>query len=396
MNDGSPDAPASGAPDPADARADRAAPDPSEARHDRGAPDPSDARHDRGAAGSPDAADAGGAGEVHEALAAIAEADGLQALQDVRVRYLGKKGLLTQQLKGLGALAPEERRAAGQRINERKSRIEEALDARKRDLEQAALAAQLAGERVDVTLPGTRPPRGGLHLLTLVTNRLLDVFTSLGYEVVTGPELETDHYNFEALNFAPEHPARDTQDTFWTTDGRLLRTHTSPMQVRYMETHTPPFKVVVPGKVFRNEAVDVTHEAQFHQLEALVVGERVTMADLRGAIQEMATALMGPGTRTRLQPTYFPFVEPGAEFAIWWTRRLRHGAPEGVRGRRLRGRDRVRVRLRHRALGVGALRHPRHPLLLPRRPARPRAVPGDAVNAAASGPTVTAGRGRRS
>lgn len=280
MNDGSPDAPASGAADPAET---------------------------------------GGAGELHEALTAIAAADELQALQDVRVRYLGKKGLLTQQLKGLGALAPEERRAAGQRINERKSRIEEALDARKRDLEQAALAAQLAGERVDVTLPGTRPPRGGLHLLTLVTNRLLDVFTSLGYEVVTGPELETDHYNFEALNFPPEHPARDTQDTFWTTDGRLLRTHTSPMQVRYMETHTPPFKVVVPGKVFRNEAVDVTHEAQFHQLEALVVGERVTMADLRGAIQEMATALMGPGTRTRLQPTYFPFVEPGAEFAIWWT-----------------------------------------------------------------------------
>jgi len=121
------------------------------------------------------------------------------------------------------------------------------------------------------------------------------------------------------LNFPPEHPARDEQDTFWTEDGRLLRTHTSPMQVRYMETHEPPFKVVVPGKVFRNEAVDATHEAQFHQLEALVVGERITMADLRGAIQEMADALFGEGTRTRLQPSFFPFVEPGAEFAIWWT-----------------------------------------------------------------------------
>lgn len=261
----------------------------------------------------------GGADEARAALEAIAAAQDLPALQDLRVRYLGKKGELTQQLKRLGALAPEERRAAGQRINEVKRAIEQALDQRKGELEEAALAAQLASERVDVTLPGTRPPLGGLHLLTQVTNRLLDVFTSLGYEVVTGPELETDHYNFGALNFPDEHPARDTQDTFWTTDGRLLRTHTSPMQVRYMESHTPPFKVVVPGKVFRNEAVDVTHEAQFHQLEALVVGERVTMADLRGAIDEMARALMGPGTRTRLQPSYFPFVEPGAEFAIWWT-----------------------------------------------------------------------------
>jgi len=147
----------------------------------------------------------------------------------------------------------------------------------------------------------------------------LDVFASLGYEVVVGPELEDDRHNFGALNFPPDHPARDTQDTFWTTDGRLLRTHTSPMQVRYMETHRPPFRVVVPGRVFRNEAVDATHEAQFHQLEALVVGERITMADLKGAITEMATALLGSGTRTRLLPTYFPFVEPGAEFAIWWT-----------------------------------------------------------------------------
>jgi phenylalanyl-tRNA synthetase alpha chain len=145
------------------------------------------------------------------------------------------------------------------------------------------------------------------------------VFRSLGYEVVVGPELEDDHHNFAALNFPEEHPARDAQDTFWTTDGRLLRTHTSPMQVRYMREHRPPFKVVVPGKVFRNEAVDATHEAQFHQLEALVVGERVTMADMRGAITAMATALLGASTRTRLQPAYFPFVEPGAEFAVWWT-----------------------------------------------------------------------------
>ncbi len=136
--------------------------------------------------------------------------------------------------------------------------------------------------------------------------------------MVTGPELETDYYNFSALNFPDDHPARDEQDTFFTVDGRLLRTHTSPMQVRYMERHKPPFKIVVPGKVFRNEAVDATHEAMFHQLEALVVGEHITMADLKGAISEMATALIGSETKTRLQPSFFPFVEPGAEFAIWW------------------------------------------------------------------------------
>mgnify|MGYP001167385041 CR=1 FL=1 len=280
------------------------------------------AEHDktgsRGAPSDPDTREGLGA-EAAEWLRTIGDAQDLTALQQLRVAYLGKKGEITQRLKALGALAAEERRVVGGRVNALKQAVEAAIEERKVALERLLLAAQLAGERVDVTLPGTRPPQGGLHLLTLVTNRLLDVFTSLGYEVVTGPELETDHYNFASLNFPADHPARDTQDTFWTTDGRLLRTHTSPMQVRYMETHKPPFKVVVPGKVFRNEAVDVTHEAQFHQLEALVVGERITMADLKGAINEMAQALIGPGTRTRLQPTYFPFVEPGAEFAIWWT-----------------------------------------------------------------------------
>jgi phenylalanyl-tRNA synthetase alpha chain len=254
-----------------------------------------------------------------EALHEIAAAPDLRALQALRVRFLGKKGELTERLKGLGALPSDERREVGAALHERKRAVEGALDARKAELERAELDARLAAERVDLTLPGERLPAGAHHLLSQVTHRLLDVFRSLGYEVVVGPELEDDRHNFGALNFPPEHPARDTQDTFWTTDGRLLRTHTSPMQVRYMETHRPPFRVVVPGKVFRNEAVDATHEAQFHQLEALVVGPRVTMADLKGAITEMATALLGPGTRTRLLPTYFPFVEPGAEFAIWWT-----------------------------------------------------------------------------
>jgi phenylalanyl-tRNA synthetase alpha chain len=254
-----------------------------------------------------------------DTLHAIATAPDLRELQALRVRLLGKKGELTEGLKSLGALPPEERRARGAALHERKRAVEAALEARKAALERAELDARLAAERLDLTLPGERVPAGAHHLLTQVTNRLLDVFASLGYEVVVGPELEDDRHNFGALNFPPDHPARDTQDTFWTTDGRLLRTHTSPMQVRYMESHEPPFRVVVPGRVFRNEAVDATHEAQFHQLEALVVGERITMADLKGAITEMATALLGSGTRTRLLPTYFPFVEPGAEFAIWWT-----------------------------------------------------------------------------
>ena len=254
-----------------------------------------------------------------DTLHAIATAPDLRELQALRVRLLGKKGELTEGLKALGALPPEERRVRGAALHQRKRAIETALDARKAALERADLDARLAAERLDLTLPGERVPAGAHHLLTQVTQRLLAVFTSLGYEAVVGPELEDDRHNFEALNFPPDHPARDTQDTFWTTDGRLLRTHTSPMQVRYMESHAPPFRVVVPGRVFRNEAVDATHEAQFHQLEALVVGERITMADLKGAITEMATALLGSGTRTRLLPTYFPFVEPGAEFAIWWT-----------------------------------------------------------------------------
>ncbi len=256
---------------------------------------------------------------LNGAIAAIAAAQDARALQDVRVGLLGKKGLITERLRGLARLEPDRRREVGSVLHEQKGQIEAALAARKAELERAELDARLAAERVDLTLPGERVPAGAHHLLTQITHRLLDVFRSLGYDVAVGPELEDDHHNFEALNFPPEHPARDAQDTFWTTDGRLLRTHTSPMQVRYMREHTPPIKVVVPGRVFRNEAVDATHEAQFHQLEALVVGERVTMADLRGAITEMATALLGTGTRTRLQPSYFPFVEPGAEFAIWWT-----------------------------------------------------------------------------
>lgn len=249
----------------------------------------------------------------------IATAPDAAVLQALRVQYLGKKGVLTERLKGLGKLSPEARRAAGQEVNELKRLLEAAFAARREVLEREAVAKQLEGEALDVTLPGVQLPIGGLHLLTRLTHRLLDVFRSMGYDVAVGPELETDAYNFKMLNFPDEHPARDTQDTFWTDDGRLLRTHTSPVQVRHMLANQPPFKVVAPGKVFRNEAVDITHEAIFHQLEALVVGEHITMADMHGAIAQMARALFGPETKTKLQPTYFPFVEPGGEFSVWWT-----------------------------------------------------------------------------
>ena len=243
---------------------------------------------------------------LEQALNDIRSADTPQALQDLKVKYLGKKGLVTQQLKSLGSLSPEERKEKGQQINKLKAELAGAIEKRKTELAKEKLNRELANEKVDVTLPGVKLPVGSLHLLTKVINRLCDVFVSMGYDVVTGPELETEHYNFDALNFPKHHPARDLQDTFWTTDGRLLRTHTSPMQARYMEEHTPPFKIVVPGKVFREEAVDATHEAMFHQLEALVVGERITMADLKGAINEMATALFGKDTKTKLQQVTFP------------------------------------------------------------------------------------------
>jgi phenylalanyl-tRNA synthetase alpha chain len=249
----------------------------------------------------------------------IAAAPTLQALQELRVKYLGKKGLLTQRLKGLSGLSPEARREEGRAVNLLKTAVEEALGARKEALEAAELNRRLEAEGVDVTLPGYGFQAGGLHPLTRVIGRLSDVFRSLGYDVAVGPELETEYHNFDALNTPDHHPARDLQDTFWTTDGRVLRTHTSPIQVRYMEAHRPPFKTVGVGRVFRNEAVDATHEAMFHQIEALVVGERITMGDLKGAIQEMALAFFGTGARTRLQPSFFPFVEPGGEFAILWT-----------------------------------------------------------------------------
>ncbi|HWG84850.1 MAG TPA: phenylalanine--tRNA ligase subunit alpha [Deinococcales bacterium] len=241
-----------------------------------------------------------------------------RALQEVRVKYLGKKGLLTQELKVLGSLGPDERRARGAALNVLKSEIEGVLDAREAALKAAALEARLRSESLDVTLPGYPVAAGGVHLITRIIDDLSDIFRGLGYAIVEGPEVEDELHNFDALNIPTHHPARDMWDTYWLQDGRLLRTHTSPMQVRHMVTSRPPVKIVVPGKTFRFEAVDATHETMFHQLEGLVVGENITMADLKGTIAEMARGLFGPRARVRFQPAFFPFVEPGAEFAVWW------------------------------------------------------------------------------
>ena len=258
-----------------------------------------------------------------EALAAIHGAATLDALSAVKTRYLGKNGLVTSQLKTLGSLAPDERRARGAEINVLKTELEGAVAEREATLKQQALDAKLASEAIDVTLPGAKLPSGGLHVVTRILYELSDIFESMGYRVVEGREVEDETHNFDALNMPGWHPARDLQDTFWLENGQLLRTHTSNMQVRYMETHEPPLKIVVPGRVYRYEATDATHESMFHQFEGLVVGDGITMADLKGAIAEMARSMFGKNARVRFQPSYYPFTEPGADFAIWWDQEQR-------------------------------------------------------------------------
>lgn len=332
-----------------------------------------------------------------EALDAIAQAETLDGLQAVKTKYVGKSGLVTKELGALGKLPPEERKARGAQINAVRQAIDAALTTREATLKRAALDARLASEAIDVTLPGLPLPAGGLHPINRVYDDLTRIYERLGYAVIEGPEVEDEHHNFEALNVPWYHPARDLQDTFWLEDGRLLRTHTSPMQIRYMVDHEPPLKIVVRGKVYRYEATDATHEAMFHQLEGLVVGDGISMADLKGTIAEMARGLYGPSAKVRFQPSYYPFTEPGADFAVWWENprgeqmagagRLRHGSPQRLQGRgrlargrgqaaRLRGQNRLRFRAGARADRHAQVRHPGHPLLLRQRSARAGAVPG--------------------
>ncbi|MCS7068281.1 MAG: phenylalanine--tRNA ligase subunit alpha [Meiothermus sp.] len=278
---------------------------------------------------------------LEAALEEIGKAPTLESLQGLKVQYLGKNGLLTQEMKTLGRLAPEERREKGRVLNEWKEALEKALEAREAWLREQALQERLLQESLDVSLPGYAFPSGGLHITSLILQELVGIFRKQGFSVVEGPEVESEFFNFDAINMPEWHPARDMQDTFWVTfdpgpgftirgpfgesvnslGGAVLRTHTSGMQIRYMIQHTPPFRIVVPGRVFRYEQTDASHEAMFHQLEGLVVGPDITMADLKGAISELARGLFGEEGKARFQPTYFPFVEPGVQFAMWWPER---------------------------------------------------------------------------
>jgi phenylalanyl-tRNA synthetase alpha chain len=247
-----------------------------------------------------------------EGRAAIDAAADPQALESLRVDYLGKKGRLTALLKGLGALSPEERPAAGAKINEVKQELQSLIGERKAALEAAAVTAQLAAESIDVTLPGRGASAGHLHPITRTIERIEDFFGAIGFDVADGPEIEDDYYNFEALNFPPHHPARAEHDTFFVDERTVLRTHTSPVQVRVMESRKPPLRIICPGRVYRCDS-DLTHTPMFHQVEGLLVDDHSSLADLKGLIEQFLQVFFEKSLAVRFRPSYFPFVEPGAE-----------------------------------------------------------------------------------
>lgn len=267
-------------------------------------------------------------GEIKEnALAAIAKAQNIRDLEEVKNKFLGRQdGDLTKILRSLKDMPPEEKRETGSAANALRQEIEAAMRAR-----LSVLGAGKSDSRLDITRPGDKVRVGHLHPLTLMENRIKEIFLGLNFSVVEGPEIESEHYNFDALNIPPNHPARDMWDTFWlrqevkseklkgkSSDRLLLRTHTSPMQIRYMETHQPPFQIIVPGRVFRFEATDASHEVNFHQVEGLMVGPDVNLANFKYVISEFFNQLLNQKTDIRLRPSYFPFVEPGLEVDIKW------------------------------------------------------------------------------
>ncbi|WP_458527071.1 phenylalanine--tRNA ligase subunit alpha [Onishia taeanensis] len=253
---------------------------------------------------------------VAEARGAIDAAQDIPALDEVRVRYLGKKGEITALLKGLGKLPAEERPAAGERINQAKRELGGELERRRALLEKAELDARLAAERLDVTLPGRGQPGGGLHPVTRTLERIEGLFTRIGFDVAVGPEIEDDYHNFEALNIPAHHPARGMADTFYFDATRLLRTHTSPVQVRTMKNDEPPIRIVCPGRVYRSDS-DLTHTPMFHQVEGLLVDEDVSFADLKGTVEDFLQAFFErDDLSVRFRPSYFPFTEPSAEVDI--------------------------------------------------------------------------------
>jgi len=259
--------------------------------------------------------------EQLEALrkSALEQLDTLSSQKEVeefRIRLLGKKGELTGLLRGMGSLPAEERPIVGQMVNELRQVLEEKLSAKESSLAQAAKEAQLAAETLDVTLPGEQRKVGGLHPLNKVLEDLIDIFRSMGFDVVDGPEVETDYYNFEALNVPADHPARDMQDTFYLSDNLLLRTQTSAAQIRTMENRQPPIRIICPGRVFRADEVDATHSPVFHQVEGLVVDKGITMCDLKGVLEQFAREIYGPDTKVKFRPSFFPFTEPSVEVDV--------------------------------------------------------------------------------
>ena len=252
-----------------------------------------------------------------EVLAKIEQANDLKSLNEVRVAYLGKKGPITDLLKGMGKLSPEERPKMGALVNTVREEVTAALEEKVTALEEAAIQAKLEAESIDVTLPGAKIAAGNRHPLTRVIEEIEDLFLGMGYEIVEGPEVEKDYYNFEAMNLPKGHPARDMQDSFYISEEILLRTHTSPVQARTMEVKKgEPIRVICPGKVFRRDTDDATHSHQFMQIEGLVIGENIRMSDLKGTLDALAKKMFGAEREIRLRPSFFPFTEPSVEVDV--------------------------------------------------------------------------------
>lgn len=251
-----------------------------------------------------------------EALAELEALSTPKELEEFRVRIMGKKGSLTELLRGMGSLPAEERPRVGQMVNQLRAELETALASKETALKSAMKEKQLASETLDITMPGESAQTGGLHPLNTVLEDLIDIFQSMGFDVVDGPEVETDHYNFEALNVPQDHPARDMQDTFYLSENLLLRTQTSAAQIRTMKTRKPPIRIICPGRVFRADEVDATHSPVFHQVEGLVVDKDVTLCDLKGVLEQMAHEIYGPETKVKFRPSFFPFTEPSVEVDV--------------------------------------------------------------------------------
>ncbi|WP_367606466.1 phenylalanine--tRNA ligase subunit alpha [Legionella sp. W05-934-2] len=269
---------------------------------------------------------------VNEATAAIEAVEDAKSLDDIRVEYLGKKGKLTGILKSLAQLSAEERPKVGQLVNEAKQAIHHQIEAKKEDFAESLLNKKLAEETIDVTLPGRHRQVGSKHPISLTKKRINEYFSKLGFDVVTGPEIETDYYNFEALNIPDHHPARAMHDTFYFGDGHLLRTHTSPVQIRSMEHGKPPFRLIAPGRVYRCDS-DVTHTPMFHQVEGLVIDKVSNLSHLKELLTNFFSDFFGAPVKTRFRPSYFPFTEPSAEVDISCT----HCKGEGCRSCKMTG-----------------------------------------------------------